>query len=352
MQFFYLDEIVLTIENIEDVINLAQQSLVDDFTNECIDFLKEIVANENVCTVYRLALLFDIKDLIHICEHHISGNVQELFGEEDFINSDRDILMKIVKKDSLSCREFEVFDACIQWARAACEQKNIDAGKMVNLRAELSEVIGEIRFCSMKIEEFAVLHRKYKGFFTTDESDEIIYMIGKLEDFKSEKFNQRPRYQSISLKSNIHYECFRILPEMVKTFDLYDIPSFGIDFSCNKGIRLKGFAASINIPTDTNTVYVGVNSSLGTNEYFPQYEVVANEEGYALMFHKPIDIRREDGIVEIRMEVSLGRPYTVYQLSERMKIPINENSSDDFIFNFEGNTSLDMLTRLFFSPLE
>lgn len=178
-------------------------------------------------------------------------------------------------------------------------------------------------------------------------------MIGKLEDFKSEKFNQRPRNQSISLKSKTHYECFRILPEKVETFNLHGIKSIGINFFCNKGIRLKGFAASINTPTVENALYVGVKSLLGTNEYFLQYEAVANEEGYALMFHKPVNIRQEDGVVEIRMEVVFDGQCKSYQLSKHWNFSINENPSDDFTFNFyDGDEAMDVVTRLFFNPLD
>lgn len=350
LQFFYLDEVVLTIENIENVFDLVQQSLVDDFSNECINFLKDIVSVDSLCVIYRLASIFGIEELLDICEPQISANAQKIFVSNDFINCESDLLITILQMDSLRCREIEVFDACISWAKAACERKNIDPDQMSNLRSVLGAAIFEIRFCSMKIEEFVILHRKYHGFFSPDESDEIIFMIGKLADFKSQQFNQKPRNQPINLPSKIRHECFRILPQNIRLIDLTGIQSIGVNFYCNKGIRLDGFAAGVDVSTNAFAVYVGVQSLMGVHEYFLDCTVQANEEGYAIMFNKPIEIRQDDGVVEIRMEVELGGSCSAYRLSDLMRVPVNENQSDDFVFSLFSENAVDLITRLFFSP--
>lgn len=190
LQFFYLEEVILKTENIEAVLNLAKQSLVDDFVGECIRFLVDSMTVENLCWCYRLAIVHDLKQLNDLCESKIDS---KLFASDDFINCEHDLLMRILKLDLIYCKETVIFEACIAWARAACEQKNIVADNMRNLRTELGEGLGEVRFRSMSIEEFATLHRTYEGFFTGDESVEIMYMIGKVEGFISERFNQKPR---------------------------------------------------------------------------------------------------------------------------------------------------------------
>lgn len=71
------------------------------------------------------------------------------------------------------------------------------------------------------------------------------------------------------------------------------------------------------------------------------------------LFHKPVNIRQEDGVVEIRMEVVFNGLCKSYQLSKHWNSSINENPSDDFIFNFyDGGGAIDVVTRLFFSPLD
>lgn len=43
LQFFYEKSVHLTVENIELMLVLAEQSLVDEFVEKCIDFLKEAI---------------------------------------------------------------------------------------------------------------------------------------------------------------------------------------------------------------------------------------------------------------------------------------------------------------------
>lgn len=58
------------------------------------------------------------------------------------------------------------------------------------LRETLGDVVYQIRFSSMKFEEFVDLIKRHEGFFTPDESIEIFYIIGKLEGFEPQKFNK------------------------------------------------------------------------------------------------------------------------------------------------------------------
>lgn len=47
----------------------------------------------------------------------------------------------------------------------------------------------QIRFSSIKAEEFAALNRSIDGFFMLNEVLEIFNLVGKLKDFKPRKFN-------------------------------------------------------------------------------------------------------------------------------------------------------------------
>ncbi|XP_055303218.1 BTB/POZ domain-containing protein 3-like [Sitodiplosis mosellana] len=209
LQFFYLNRVDLNTKNIEGVLNLAKQSLVDAFVTECIDFLMEVVNVDNLCWAYRLAISYDIKKLKDHCEPQISANTKKVFASEDFINCDHDLLIHILKLDTMDCKETEVFDACIAWAKSIVRQEDMDSGDMEHLHATLFDAITHIRFSSMTAEEFAEIHSKYKGFFTADESCEIFYMIGKLKGYKSQRFNQTPRNQT---KKPLHNDQVKTAP--------------------------------------------------------------------------------------------------------------------------------------------
>lgn len=346
LQFFYLGEVVLTVDNIGIVISLAQQSLVNEFLIVCINFLKEIVAIDNLCKIYRLAVLYDVKDLQTICESKIRANIAAVIASDDFVNCDRDCLISILQMDSLECREIEVLNACIAWAKAACERKHIDSNQMENLRAELGAAISEIRFCSMTIEEFVVLHKKCDGFFTLEESNEIMLIIGKLPDFKSEKFNQRPRSQTADLQDESYSVCNRLLPGDARLITSSGPKRIFTIFNCNRDIRLKGFATGVS--KGLETVKIFVNEKLVT-----KYTVVANEHGFAIMFEEPMDIRREKNVV-ILMHLAKALPHSCYNLSKSLNISINDNPSDAFVFDFRKHPIplfVDAVTKIFFSPL-
>lgn len=153
--------------------------------------MKVITVNK-LCWAYNLAISHNIKKLKDHCEQQISVNTKNVFACKDFIKCDHDVLIGIVKLNSLHCKEIEIFDACIAWAKEMCRRKSKECKNMKYLRAELADVITQIRFCSMTIEEFAeICNRKYEGFFTTNDKNEILCMYSR--DYKSERFNQIPR---------------------------------------------------------------------------------------------------------------------------------------------------------------
>lgn len=196
LQFFYKGSVELTVDNIEAVLNLAKQSLVDEFVTNCINFLISTTTPNNVCWIYLFATMYDIDTLRIKCEQTISKDTKQIFCSDEFFWCNHAVLVRILKIDTLNCPEIDVFNACIEWARANCKQKNLDDRKSDNLRAALGDAIYQIRFASMHAKQFAALHKSLNDFFTADEIIEILYITSKLEGFQSQKFNQKPRIQA------------------------------------------------------------------------------------------------------------------------------------------------------------
>lgn len=233
LQFFYLGKANLTMENIEDVLSLAKQSLFDGLVEACVLFLSKKVDDlDDALLVNRLAVLYDMEVLLNIYLEYISKNTTEAFKTDGFlVNCSRDMLLQILKLDSLNCKETDVFDACISWAQSICRSKNVNDENVNNLRTELDDVIYEIRFRSITIEEFVQLNSLYDGLFTPDEMKEIMYIIGNLNHFESAKFNQTVRIKTehqcktISGRSPIHKKRKRT--------------PVALHFGCIKAKRLK-----------------------------------------------------------------------------------------------------------------
>lgn len=178
---------------IEEILDLAKQCLNEHFVIKCGIFLLSSVTERNLCWSYRLSILYDLKAVRDLCELNIGANVPQMFTSDDFLECDHETLLRVLEIDALKCKEIDVFEGCIKWARAACQRKNLDVGKLEHLRVELGDAMAKIRFRSMDLRQFIILHKTYEGLFTPDEFIEITYIIGELPNFTSQKFSQKHR---------------------------------------------------------------------------------------------------------------------------------------------------------------
>lgn len=198
IRFFYGKSTNLTLENITEILNLAKQCLVERFVDRCSSFLKESICASNLCWIYRLAILYELKSVRTACEANIRASIPRMFKTIDFLRCQQNVLIQILKIEPVSCDEWEILKGCIAWAQGECVRKGLDNGNPANLRAVLGPAIDQIRFNSFSINQFAKFNVTYKGFFTLEEFQEITNIIANLKDFKSKKFNQRSRKRPAS----------------------------------------------------------------------------------------------------------------------------------------------------------
>lgn len=241
LQFFYCDQVVLTHENIEDVITLAKAALVDEFFTACIGFLTETLSIENVCQTYYLAVLHECDQLIDSCECMISLNSDEVFASKGFIACNRVSVFNILQMDTLKSKEMDVFKAAIAWAKNYCAANGWDPSKDESLRRALADSLYQIRFGTMAIEDFMYCFKTHKDIFTENEREEILYVIGKICDSGAKKFNDDPRDVILYRKwdKELCINCDRVAAELTSiTFH------FGVCktlFTCSHPILLGAF---------------------------------------------------------------------------------------------------------------
>ncbi|XP_037052230.1 BTB/POZ domain-containing protein 2-like [Bradysia coprophila] len=318
IQLFYLDEILMTTKVVEEVLVLAKQSRVGAFVQLCVDFLIDVAPLGNVFLGYRLALFYDFVQLKDLCESIIKRDTVKIFQSEDFIvNCDFDSLLSVLKLDTLNCKESEAFNACIKWAKDACKRNNTDPEEAENLRIELDNIITEIRFRSMTIEEFANIHRSNGQFFSPDEINEIIYLIGKVKSYKSAIFNQRPRNSSektisiacseLSLRTN-RRECNRVLSYSPVYYTSFLATSY-MSFYCDHSIRLEGFTVGCSEYERVAEPVLTFNG-LRNNRRIPS--MMKKEINKTIVtFDKPIDVspNQKIGILCSITDITVKRIY-------------------------------------------
>lgn len=173
LQFFYLNDVTLTMENIETVSRLADKYDILDCVNACATFLEGQLTLENICWGYQLAVFLKNEALIEFCADRISKSPKEVFASEAFQRCDKETLKHILELN-LTCTETDIFSACLNWAKCACRQNGFDEYKLENLKDQLGICLNSIRFDTMKIEEFTTLYVSYKGLFTPEEFEDIM----------------------------------------------------------------------------------------------------------------------------------------------------------------------------------
>lgn len=305
LQLFYKETVDLTMDNIQMVLDLAKQSLVDEFIDICGDFLKTQITAGNFFDFYELAIVYDIDALRLECEWHISENTMNMFESDDFLHCDRDVLNGILKMNALNCNEIDVFAAGIRWALVYCQQNGLDRRKRENLRAAFGDAIYQIRFSLFSAAEFTALNDKLNGFFTVDESNEILRMIKKLNESKPHQFNQNAmkrlkapfRIPSWLMQCKRHVLPFRNASILYGRTD--EVTCVNFSFACSKPIGLYGIAIGFRFDDedlDNLPASIFVSASQDANgpliSYPSKYKVYKYSNAKAetiLMFAEPIE---------------------------------------------------------------
>lgn len=245
LQFFYLNRATLTVEQKMDVISLCKQYKLNDSKEAYNDFFKASLNMDNMCHGYELAILFEQNDLKEYCEQQISKNARQIFQSSSFLCCKPSLLHRILQMDSLNCRETVVFDACMAWAKANCLAKSLDEKYVQNVRAQLGDLLFDIRFGEMSIGCFYMCYQSYEELFTAEEFKEIIGLIAS-KDFQSIKFNRNPRKRNTLAKSHDGIlVCDRVDPVRSSYSQCYTINAWDYTvFTSNCGLLLTKIVCS------------------------------------------------------------------------------------------------------------
>lgn len=174
LQFFYLSEVTLTNEHIDEVSRLATRYGMFDCINSCSEFLVNQVTMDNILWTYKWAIAWKNEPLKQFCEKYIGATIQDIFQSDAFKRCDRDVLQGILEIDKLACKEADVLDACLSWARYACRITGLDERKDINLKTQLGDCFYLIRFGALKIEELAAYSVSHGELFTFDDHKNIL----------------------------------------------------------------------------------------------------------------------------------------------------------------------------------
>lgn len=220
LQFFYLNQVELSMQHIQGVMHLSKKYQIDECLEICSIFLKKNLTINEMCMGYQLALHYDQNDLKKFCRREICVNTRKVLISEGFLNCDWIVLNEIVKSVNFLCREADLLEACINWARNACKRNKLNVNKE-NVRNQLKDVIYEIRFNQITFQEFTKFLINPQNPYDYDEVKVIMRIIAN-HNIGSTKFNCSNRFGSITWNSLERIKCERLI--ISKTLTEYNIP--------------------------------------------------------------------------------------------------------------------------------
>lgn len=189
LAYFYQGTIEFTQRNVIGVLHLAHKYDIGELVTSCSTYAIEQLRTENVVHLYRFATRYDSTDLKQKCLQFLINNPAGVFKSSAFLQCGKRTLKEILKIPILACKEHTIFDACIEWAKAKCQQKKIDESRPENLRAALNDCFELIRFTDMGREEFAERYESFKTMFTREEADAyVMHFVRRGADAANDRF--------------------------------------------------------------------------------------------------------------------------------------------------------------------
>ncbi|VDP90626.1 unnamed protein product [Echinostoma caproni] len=112
------------------------------------------------------SLFFDEEDLTRRCWHVIDVLASSVLSSNGLLHMDANNLKALLKRDTLNCKESEVFAAVRNWAAAECARLGLR--DVIYNRAQIAaELLHLVRFPTMTLNDFAE-NVAYSGFLSLE----------------------------------------------------------------------------------------------------------------------------------------------------------------------------------------
>lgn len=344
LQYFYCSEVTLSSDNVFEVIQMAHKYDLNDCVNMCIDFLIEYISVETVFLTLHIALLYEVKELINICERMICDDAKSVFAAETFPYCSTMVLKRILSMPGIDCSESELLDAAMLWAKQACFTESDETPSIERCKAKLDECFKLIRFDTMTPTEFSSCLFRYPGMFKADALEQRIISIStngllntsqprKKHHFNGEGFIVCSRIAA--RRSFIHV----LDKKQVVRFSVSsNIILHGIQIA--KPTRVPDFPYKNRVSRVGHLLRVGQENLL-QNSRAQGIEIDLLQEN-RIMFRQPIPI---DADKIYKIVLVLNTESVHFSAIELKKDPINIGRSIQFNFKQDPDCSYDNITR-------
>ncbi|XP_060859404.1 kelch-like protein 2 [Metopolophium dirhodum] len=118
VNFIYTGQIVVTEENVQDLLPAANLLQLQEVKEACCDFLQSQLCPTNCIGINAMADLHSCTKLIRSSELYILQHFPDVFGGDEFLSLSSEQVIKLISSDKLTVpSEEKVFESVISWVK-------------------------------------------------------------------------------------------------------------------------------------------------------------------------------------------------------------------------------------------
>ena len=291
----YSDEVLLTCDNVLQILNLAKKYILEGLTNKCTEYIENNISVANVCDLLTHSLRFGEKELVDKCLQLAASQTDQVLISDGFLNISHEALLRMLEYELRpDDKEASVIEACLKWA-----DKN--KGELSE-REVLGDCVYQMRFNTLTGQMFA----KLVGSSTVLSGDEknlfLCFSLTKDQEYNKKihelGFNttaRLPSLMSLSASGSMFTDPYGGGVSPIQTEEIHMLVTAPVIFH---GISVysgpKGFVHNVDVkitdaPSGTQRGQIQSSFTSDNNDIVPVYlpEDIRLEPGAYIVYATP-----------------------------------------------------------------
>lgn len=173
-RFVYCDEVQLTRECVVQVLYLAEKYMIPSLKTQCRSFLLANIDAENVLDVLPAVHLLEEAYCFDQCCKIVDAYTETILqtAPVSLLEDHYELLVSLLKGDTLQVEEIEIFKPVNRWAGDICEKRELLPSGKVKRKIIGETILKLIRFPLMTQEDFAK-HVPHTNILTVTEVNQL-----------------------------------------------------------------------------------------------------------------------------------------------------------------------------------
>ncbi|VDM64720.1 unnamed protein product [Angiostrongylus costaricensis] len=110
-------------EQVMEILGLAHKYGFVKLQNAIADYLKAILNNKNLCTIFNISQLYFLNDLTEYCLVFADQNATEILTTQGFLQLSLNAITQLIARDSFCASEIDIFCAICEWVKVRPEMQ-------------------------------------------------------------------------------------------------------------------------------------------------------------------------------------------------------------------------------------